>query len=159
VFDYDHNRIALAQSVYGVTESNIIELSASATGIPILTGAVASSTSTPGGGSTNGGGTSGSSGKSSGISGGVIAGIAIGVLIALGAIGFVAFLWFRKRCATRREPEAEDPTRVHQSRVQEIPRKDRENQKKGSISQYNKRSYQTTKSRSQTPMKQQTGIS
>ena len=122
MFDYYHNQIALAQSVYGVAESNVVELSASATGIPILSGAVASSTSTPGGGSTNGGETSGSSKISSGISGGTIAGIVFGVLIAHSAIGFVALLWFRRRRATRREPETED----------------REDQKKGLVSQDNK---------------------
>jgi hypothetical protein len=96
VFDYDHNETALAQGVYGIVNSNIVELSASATGIPTLSGTVASSTSTPGSGSTFGGGTSGSSGESSGISGGAIAGIVVGVLIVLGAIGFVAFLGVRR---------------------------------------------------------------
>ncbi len=138
VFDYDHNQTAIAQGVHGIADSNIVELSASATGIPALSGTVVSPTSTPGTGSTFGGGTSGSRGKSSGISGGAIAGIVVGILVVLGAIGFMAFLGVRRQRTTLHEPETEDPTRKPRSRIQEIPGKDHEIQKGALMSQDNK---------------------
>lgn len=126
MFNLDHNQTALAQAVYGVTDSSIVEISASATGIPALSGVAASSTSTPGSGSTNGGGTSGSNSKSWGISGGTIAGIVIGVLILIGVVGMVAFMGIQKRRAARREPETEDPTRTPKAKTHEVPGKDHE---------------------------------
>jgi hypothetical protein len=47
VYDIDHNQIALAQTNFESTESNIQEISASATGIPVLSGKVAGNSVVP----------------------------------------------------------------------------------------------------------------
>jgi uncharacterized membrane protein YgcG len=75
VYDLTHDTIALAQSFHNATKSNIIELTASATGIPRVTGATKSqgavTNSTNGGsGSTGGGGSNTGTGSGSSSGGG-----------------------------------------------------------------------------------------
>jgi Eukaryotic aspartyl protease len=124
VFDLDHSQVALAQSVYGVTGSNIVEIPASATGIPLLSGSAPSSTSTSTSGSNTGGGAPGTS-KPKSISAGAIAGIVISILIALCVIGFLAFVFLRRRRGAHRAPvdETETPPTIN---THEVPGKDHE---------------------------------
>jgi Eukaryotic aspartyl protease len=129
VIDLDNNQTALAQSVFGVTDSHIVELTTSMNGIPALSGVAASSTSTstsPGGSNP---GTGASGGKSGSISGGAIAGIVVGVLAVLAAIGILAFFCFRRRRALRQKPShATEPPA--ETKTHEVPGKDNEVEKK-----------------------------
>jgi hypothetical protein len=131
VIDLDFNQTALAQSVYGATESNIVELTPSMlnNGIPALSGVAASSTSTSTSPSGSNPGTGTAGGKSGNISGGAIAGIVIGVLVVLAAVGIFAFICFRRRRAiTQALGHVLEP--ATEAKTHEVPGKDHEIEKK-----------------------------
>lgn len=130
VIDLDSDQTALAQSVYGATESNIVEVTTAMNGIPTLSGVAASSTSTSPNGSNPGTGAAGGKSTSTHISGGAIAGIIIGVLAILAAvIGVVVLIFFQRRRAARQTlvPPQDPPTEI---KTHEVPGKAHEVEKK-----------------------------